>query len=260
MQNTLLVCSKTTRKYLPEYKNVFIVSAAPTKEILNLEGTRDSVVAIGGGATIDTAKILSKNPITCYPTTAAGSSSTSHSVCWNGQNKMSIKRMVPREVHVVEKFVENLPEEVKEYTTYDVISHCLDSLWSKNKTKKSVEYCNEALSILKRKHSNTELVIAGNIAGKAIEICPTTILHSLSYPLTSIYGIPHGKALGYLLPKVCKFMDFDLSSLCIYPQIEIQNLDTERVSQEAMKYKKIYDIEKTVNAPMLIDMLNESQS
>ena len=46
-----------------EYDRVRIVTSAPTKDILNEVGTEEDVIAIGGGAVIDTAKILSKNPL-----------------------------------------------------------------------------------------------------------------------------------------------------------------------------------------------------
>ena len=94
--STLLVCSKSTREFLPEYDRVRIVSSAPTKDILSEVSEEDDVVAIGGGAVIDTAKIISKNPIHCYPTTAAGSSATSWSVYWDGSKKCSLKRMIPK--------------------------------------------------------------------------------------------------------------------------------------------------------------------
>ena len=68
--NPLLVCSKSTRKFLPGYDRVRVVTSAPTKDILKEVGTEENVVAIGGGAVIDTAKILAKNPIVSYPTTA----------------------------------------------------------------------------------------------------------------------------------------------------------------------------------------------
>jgi len=258
MRETLLVCTKSTEKYLSNYKRTFVVTTAPTKDILKLEGTEDNVVAIGGGAAIDTAKILSKNPIVCYPTTAAGSSVTSHSVCWDGIKKMSIKRMVPKEVHVVEEFVASLPEKIKEYTTYDVLSHCLDSLWSKNKTKESMQYVNRAMEILKGDYSNSQLIEAGNVAGKAIELCPTTILHSLSYPLTAFYKIPHGRALGYLLPRVCEHMEYDISEYISFPPILLPDIDNYAIAQEALKYNKIYDINKEINIDILVDILNKS--
>ena len=83
---SLLVCSNSTKDFdiVEKCKEKRIVSSAPDISILEEMGTYENVVAIGGGAVIDTAKILSKNPITCYPTTAAGSSATSWSVYWDG--------------------------------------------------------------------------------------------------------------------------------------------------------------------------------
>ena len=256
MKETLLVCSKSTRKYLPEYERVFMVSGSPKKELLQLEGTEDNVVAIGGGAVIDTAKILAKDGIICYPTTAAGSSATSHSVCWDGDKKMSIYRTTPKEVRIEQRFVDELPEKVKEYTTYDVISHCLDGLWSKNRTKESEQYAHQALSILKGEYTNSQLIEAGNLGGKAIQICPTTILHAISYPLTGIYGVPHGKALGYLLPRVCNYFNFDLSGYYDYSPVELTDVDWDLVREESLKYDKIYNVTKPVDNDILIDILS----
>ena len=92
-------------------------------------------------------------------------------------------------------------------TTYDVVSHCLDSLHSKKATDESKEYCNTALEWLRKyKNDNLYLVKAGHEAGNAIEIAGTNLLHSLSYPLTGYYGVSHGMALGYFLPKILKFI------------------------------------------------------
>jgi len=256
MQETLLVCSRSTKKYLPEYSRTFVVTGAATKEILDFEGSEASVVAIGGGAVIDTAKIISKNPITCYPTTAAGSSNTSHSVCWDGTRKLSIKREVPKDVYVVEDFIRDLPPMVKENTMYDVLSHCLDSMWSVNKTRESTKLAEQALDILKQDYTNSELVEAGNIAGTAIEICPTTILHSLSYPITAFYNISHGRALGYLLPRVCDYMNFDFSEYNKYPPVDLPAMDYFLIANNALRYNKIHDTMKKINVDTLIGILS----
>ena len=150
-----------------------------------------------------------------------------------------------------------MPLIVKEYTTYDVISHCLDSLWSTNKTKESIKYAESALSILKNKYTNVELIKAGNLGGKAIQICPTTILHSLSYPLTAYYNISHGKALGYLLPRICNFFEFDLSHYNNYSPIELNNIDWDLICTEALKYDKIYNVKKQINKNTLTSILKE---
>ena len=129
---TLFVCSKSTEKFgdiaiMGDY-DIRLVSSAPTKEILEEVGSVENIMAIGGGAVIDTAKILSKNPIVCYPTTGAGSSSTSWSVYWDGAKKCSIKRMLPRSVLFHPDFISDLSDDMIRNTTYDIVSHCFDSL------------------------------------------------------------------------------------------------------------------------------------
>ena len=253
--NPLLVCSKSTRKFLPGYDRVRIVTSAPTKDILSEVGTEEDVIAIGGGAVIDTAKIISKNPLRiCYPTTAAGSSATSWSVYWDGTQKCSLKRMIPKEVMLQGMFVDDLPNEVVRDTTYDVVSHCLDSMSSVKATDESIGYCKEALDILRNKKSNFDLIHAGHIAGQAIEIAGTNLLHSLSYPLTGHYGISHGKALGYLLPKLSKFMGYDVDDIIGDFEIELK-FDKEFVIEETFKYEKIYEFNREINMEILYEEL-----
>ena len=252
--NPLLVCSKSTRKFLPGYDRVRVVTSAPTKDILKEVGTEENVVAIGGGAVIDTAKILSKNPIRCYPTTAAGSSSTSWSVYWDGNKKCSLKRMMPEDVILQGMFVEDSPDEVIRDTTYDVVSHCVDSMSAINATEESVAYCKEALQILRTEKDNFGLIKAGDIAGKAIEIAGTNLLHSLSYPMTGYYGISHGKALGYFLPKISKFIDYDVSDIIGEHDIDLE-IDVDFVIKEAFKYEKINEFKVTINYEILKEIL-----
>lgn len=251
----LLVCSKSTRRYFEDIENVKIISSSMTEEdVVYYKDTEEDVIAVGGGAVIDAAKVICKNPIICYPTTAAGASNTSHSVYWNKGRKFSIKRHVPKEVHVVPEMIESLPEQQKLWTTYDALSHCLDSSWNVRRNKESLSYVQEALEIIKSNPSTVELVKAGNIAGKAIEISPTTILHSMSYPLTGFYNIPHGRALGYLLPRVCKFMDVDLSEYIQSPEILLPDIFRHELAKEAMTYKKIYDIDKEITLEKITEL------
>ena len=256
--NSLLVCSNSTKDFdiVEKCKEKRIVSSAPDISILEEMGTYENVVAIGGGAVIDTAKILSKNPITCYPTTAAGSSATSWSVYWDGFDKHSVKRMKPNRIGISYAFVDSLPDNVVKDTTYDVVSHCFDSIHSKNKTEKSLWYCNSALDILRSKefHKNYNLIRAGHIAGHAIEITGTNILHSLSYPLTGHYGISHGTALGYFLPKISTFMDYDVSDIVGDIKIDL-DIDLDLVIDEALKYSKIKEFDIFIDKQKLQEIL-----
>ena len=95
MQLTL-VCSKSTRKFFPDIKDVFIVEHSPTKAFVDeYVGSRQTnkIIAVGGGAVMDTAKILG-GEIEAYPTTAAGSVTSDHAVYWDGSKKCSFKKSI----------------------------------------------------------------------------------------------------------------------------------------------------------------------
>ena len=94
----LLVCSESTKDFLSDFDEVRVVKGAPDVSILSEVGSYEKVTAIGGGAVVDTAKILSSKPIVCYPTTASGATETSWSVYWDGTDKKSLKRQKPKEV------------------------------------------------------------------------------------------------------------------------------------------------------------------
>lgn len=255
----LLVCSKSTRRFFPEIEKVKIVSGTLDTKILLSENSEEEVIACGGGAVVDAAKIISKNPITCYPTTAAGSASTEHAVVWNGSQKISVKCDVPKKVIVQKDFLDGLPSYVVFETKVDMISHCFDSFYSKKATRESKALVEKALDMLTNQgNTNENLVIAGNIAGRAIQMTPTTILHSLSYPLTGNYGISHGKALSYFLPKFAIYKNFELKK---YIQDEFEplpvDIDLDKCLDETLSYAKVndFEFERKVNIELLRDII-----
>ena len=248
----LLVCSESTKDFLSDFDEVRVVKGAPDVSILSEVGSYEKVTAIGGGAVVDTAKILSSKPIVCYPTTASGATETSWSVYWDGTDKKSLKRQKPKEVIIDSEFL-NLPERVIEDTTFDVVSHFLDSMFSKNKTKVSQKYCTEGLDILRKKGSVVDLIRAGRLGGKAIEITGTNLLHSLSYPMTGIYGVSHGRALGYFLPKISKFMGVDVSD--ITKEVFFFAVDIDLIIDEALKYDKIKECDIFIDRKTLQEVL-----
>ena len=50
------------------------------------------------------------------------------------------------------------------------------------------------------------MMIAANYAGRVICISQTTAAHAMSYKITSLYKIPHGRAAFMCLPHVWKYM------------------------------------------------------
>jgi alcohol dehydrogenase class IV len=133
------------------------------------------VMAIGGGATIDEAKIYCKRHgkiCIAIPTTASGASETSHAVIW-GKEKINIKTDIP--VSFTPRFKVKLPRNVRAQTTLDCLGQLVDVL----------NTC-----------SDNDLIEIGRQVGKWLEKYPSNLTHPMSYPLTLKYGVPHGFAVG----------------------------------------------------------------
>lgn len=138
------------------------------------------VLAIGGGATIDKAKIYAKkNDKYCIaiPTTGAGATETTHSVVW-GDTKENF--ITDKPITVKPPFKIKLTKKARKNTSYDMIGHLVDYL----------NVC-----------SDNEAVDVGIYLGKLIEKHPTNLTHPASYPLT-LKGMPHGEAVGRILKKL----------------------------------------------------------
>ena len=249
---SIIVCSPSTQNFLEGEK--FIVHSPPTKNILSLQKSFKDVIAIGGGAVIDTAKILSKNPITCYPTTAAGATATSHSVYWDGDNKLNFNSHIPKKVIFESKFIKSLPKDVLQYTKYDAISHCLDVMWSKNFDKvNNIEVKNTLKKLTNPNIKPIDVIKLGHKAGTFIQKVPTTILHALSYPITGKYGISHGKALGFLISPLCELFNqkIDIKKYNISLDIDINF-----IINEAQTYPKFFNTSKKINLKQLKILLD----
>ena len=48
------------------------------------------------------------------------------------------------------------------------------------------------------------MLVGANLAGRAINISKTIAPHALSYPFTTLYGIPHGHAVS-LFNNILKY-------------------------------------------------------
>ena len=208
------------------------------KEIRNFKP--DLILAIGGGAVIDYAKIanvvdirpdlteliinysypFSKKytKLAVIPTTAgSGAEVTSNAVIYVNKIKYSFESelLIPDNFFLIPEFLISAPNKVKASAGFDSIAQALESLVSKKSNQKSVEYASKSLSIsinsfisfLKNPNlkNSTEMAIASNLAGKAINISKTTAPHAVSYPFTSLYNISHGHAVSLFFEDFFKF-------------------------------------------------------
>lgn len=254
---SLIVCSPSTQHLLSGKK--FIVHKPPTDKILKQKGKYSNVIAIGGGAVIDTAKILCSNPITCYPTTASGASATSHSVYWHNSSKKNSECMIPGQVLFEEEFIKSLPSHILQYTRYDAISHCLDVMWSKDYGKLDSDQVKNTLErLIDPSTTPIEILQLGHVAGSFIQIVPTTILHALSYPITSKYGITHGQALGFLIFPLCRLFGFMDKINGLEKLNNFLDIDINFIIIESKKYSKFFNVSQDIDIKSLKkELVNE---
>jgi len=260
----LIVCSNSTLEYAKSLDgDILKIEGTPTKEILAFRA-KDKIIAVGGGGVIDAAKIIAANSgiekIMAIPTTASGAVETSHAVYWNGHKKYSIMTPKPT-VKTVPDLLKTLPRWIIRATSYDALSHAVESYWSKYATDISKALALEAYKIIVGQirwgYPDLErLIRGGNLAGKAIEITGTNIVHAISYPLTGYYDIPHGLAVGLILPIVAKCVNCKL----YIPNYDIsikKNYDIGLIAKEAMKYDRIHNAVKDVTKEQVICILEE---
>lgn len=198
----------------------------------------DGIIAVGGGSAIDVAKCIklfckmneeenylaqaftdTKIPLIAIPTTAGtGSESTKFAVVYFQGEKQSIahESIVPNYALLDASLLETLPIHQKKFTLLDALCQCIESWWSVNSTKESIDYskCGIRKIIDNYKpyifHGSSlaaeEIMLAANLSGRAINITQTTAPHAMSYKLTSLCSLPHGGAVAICLPAVWDYM------------------------------------------------------
>jgi len=203
----------------------------------------DLILAVGGGAVIDYAKIANvvdvrddladlivsySYPFTkkytklaVIPTTAgSGAEVTSNAVIYVDSIKHSFESelLIPDNFFLIPEFLMSAPNKIKASAGFDAIAQALESLVSKKSTNQSVEFASKSLRVSVNSYISfindpnlknaTEMSIASNLAGKAISISKTTAPHATSYPFTSLFNISHGHAVGLFFENFFKF-NFD---------------------------------------------------
>ncbi len=197
------------------------------------------VVAVGGGTSIDMAKLIralagtvdpeavirGKSPIVAsrsrfiaIPTTAGtGSEATQFAVVYIDGEKFSLDHasLRPAIAIVDPRLMNTLPAAVTAATGLDAFCQAIESIWAVGATDESVRYAQTAAALAlahlpqatnaPNSLSREAMSRASYLAGKAINISRTTASHALSYPLTSRYGIPHGIAVSLTLAPMLAY-------------------------------------------------------
>ena len=218
----------------------------------------DSLVAIGGGSVMDLSKLakahicsdlsevetLLKNKTEfkrnikyfCIPTThGTASEVTMWGTIWNINEKkkysISDPFLYPDFALLDAGLTLTLPLDISIMTTMDALSHAFESIWNKNSNPISTNHAIKAIKIilenthlLKDNPNNINLrknlLIASSISGLAFSNTATAAAHSISYPLTLNFNIPHGIASSITLVQMLdvnkKMILKEIDTICNY--------------------------------------------
>ena len=160
-------------------------------------------------------------PVIAIPTTAGtGSEVTMWATVWDMEEKkkysISHPSLYPKIALLDPELILTLPEKETIYSGLDALSHAMESIWNKNHNPisdafalKAIELVRKYLPELRHDPSNidlrTHLLRASLFAGLAFSNTKTALAHSISYPLTAHFGLPHGLACALPLPHLIEF-------------------------------------------------------
>ena len=172
---------------------------------------------------IDKLKIINSCKLIALPTTSGtGSEVTPYATVWDKKNKKKLsinhKSLLPSLAIVDPILTFNLPIEVTINTSLDSLNQAFESIWNKNANKFTIAYALKSIKLslsalakinknINNKKNRTDLAKASIYAGLCISQTRTSICHSISYPLTANFKIPHGLACAFTMIAVINYIN-----------------------------------------------------
>ena len=205
-------------------------------------GDCDSVVAVGGGSSMDVAKVVSvlandqqalseiygvgmvsspRKPLFLAPTTAGtGSEVTPVAIITTGETTkagVSSPVLLPDVAILDAALTVGLPAHITAMTGIDAMVHAIEAFTSKIKKnpisdmlalralKLVSENIRTVLTSPEDRTAREAMLLGSMFAGQAFANAPVGAVHALAYPVGGHYHIPHGLSNSLMLPAVLKF-------------------------------------------------------
>ncbi len=211
-------------------------------EVLKREAC-DGVLAIGGGSSIDAAKVMAlaaanelkaldcvglkkgklpSLPLFAVPTTAGtGSEVTIVAVISDDETHEKLMvadpKVIPSAAALDPNIMKGLPPHITAATGMDALTHAVESYINTWDTPECLQFGRSAtrlvLNNLERACANGDdmaaresMALASYYAGLAFTTCLVGYVHAVSHQLGGHYGVPHGLANAMVLPHVLELM------------------------------------------------------
>jgi len=200
------------------------------------------IVGLGGGSSMDCAKgvnflysgggqmqdylgvgraVQEMLPMIAVPTTAGtGSETQSFALISDSQTRVKMacgdKKAAFRIALLDPELTLTQPPRVTALTGIDALAHAVESYVTTRRNPISIAISREAWRLLSCNFSKVlddpddlearaGMQLGASFAGMAIENSMLGAAHALANPLTAQFGIPHGEAVGLMLPHVVRF-------------------------------------------------------
>lgn len=207
-----------------------------------IEAKPEIVIGIGGGSTMDIAKVaaiiaktgensrdLSKSgiisqkglPVILIPTTAGTGSEVTHiSIFSDNADQVKTGIVNPHlyaDIAILDPEITlGLPQNLTAFSGIDALIHALESLTSNSATTFSALLAEEALKIIynnivlafdngKDIEARSNMLYGSMLAGIAFANSSVAAIHAFAYPIGAKFHIPHGLANSIMLMPVLKF-------------------------------------------------------
>lgn len=162
-------------------------------------------------------------PLPCFvvPTTSGtGAEVTPFATVWdettNAKYSLASADMFPVAAILDPELTVEMPREVTLATGLDAVSQALESVWNRSCNAitfgLAISSLRLSLGALLRAandpdnlRARSDMAQASLLAGLCISHTRTALAHSMSYPLTAHYGLPHGFACSFTLPALFDF-------------------------------------------------------
>lgn len=201
------------------------------------ENDCDCVVALGGGSVMDTAKAAAcickadkpvehflehadelpseGLPVIAIPTTAGTASEVTRvsvlsDPVTHAKHSLHSDALYAKIALVDPELTYTVPRHTTASSGIDVLCHALEGYWCKNhqpitdamatsSLERAFRHLGTACEDPENEEAREGMCEASVFAGLAFSLPGTTAPHACSYPLTELFGIPHGEACGLTL-------------------------------------------------------------